>query len=721
MRFRVGAGLALSVLLATAGLGTSVTRVSAAPVISTADTSGQGWYPDEAALSPSVVASASFGSRWSASVSGQVYAPLIRSGSTVIAATENNEVDGLSLSAGAALWTHSLGQPWPTSTISCTDITPTVGVTGRPVLSPDGSTLYAASKTYTGTDTAHPVYKLHALSVATGAELTGWPVTIAGPADNDPSVTFNPLALLQRPALVLLSGVVYVAFGSLCDNPLARGWIAGVSTTTAKLTALFTTEAHTTASKPLGSVWESGAELVSDAPGQLIFATGNGATPPVGSTAPHTLANSVVRLSVGSAGKLAVQDFFAPYNADTLNVNDQDLGSGGPTLLPSIFGTTSHPSVILQGGKAGYLYLLDAAKFGGRGSTQDNVVQKLGQYGRIFSQPAVYPGEGGYVYSLEDGKPLLAFKNTPTTGGMPHLSKVAQSSATFYFTSSSAVVTSNGTTPGSALVWAIHSPTKDGLNSTLVAFKAVPVGNVLTQVFSAPIGTAAKFGRPLVADGNVLVGTRTGTVLDFGSSHSQVTIGDPAAGGWTLNGSAKIVSGATQLTAALTKQAGSAVFPTAVSSRGITANFTSTIGGGTGADGLTLALLDASTSTPTSLGAAGDGEGFGGLPGVAVALDTYKGSTADPSNNFVGVATGYVNTKLTFAATASAIPALRTGTHQWQVSTNAAGALSVSVDGTVVLQSTVPLPPMVYLAFTGGTGGSTDIHTVSNVSATASQ
>lgn len=496
-------------------------------------------------------------------------------------------------------------------------------------------------------------------------------------------------------------------------------------------------------------------------------------------------------------------------------------------MLPSNFGTTRHPNVILQGGKAGYLYLLDDANFGGRGATTDNILGKLGQYGRIFSQPAVYPGEGGYVYSVTQG-PLIAFKNTPTSAGMPHLSKVGQSSALFYFSSSSAVVTSDGTTAGSALVWAIQSPTIAGTNSNLVAFKAVPVGGVLTQVFSAPIGTAAKFGRPLVADNNVLVGTRTGTILDFGASTtpppptplvaspsavnvgsvavgsqgnssftltnpnstavtvtatsgpsapftasgpvvgasipangsvtvpvsfkptsattssstvsyttnagtttvsltgtgtsggSQVTISDPALGGWTLNGSAKIVSSATQLTPALGGQAGDAVHPTAVSSGGMTVNFTSSIGGGTGADGLTLAFLDASTATPSSLGATGDGEGFGGLPGVAVALDTYKGSTADPSNNFVGVTSGYVSSKLTFAATSTAIPALRTGTHQWQVTTDTAGTLTVSVDGTVVLQTTVTLPPTVYLAFTGGTGGVTDIHTISNVSATAS-
>src|ERR1039457_3624619 len=59
---------------------------------------------------------------------------------------------------------------------------------------------------------------------------------------------------------------------------------------------------------------------------------------------------------------------------------------------------------------------------------------------------------------------------------------------------------------------------------------------------------------------------------------------------------------------------------------------------GTGADGLTFALLNAASGAP-GLGASGGGLGFSGNSGVAVALDTYQNSQ-NPSANFVGVATG---------------------------------------------------------------------------------
>ena len=41
---------------------------------------------------------------------------------------------------------------------------------------------------------------------------------------------------------------------------------------------------------------------------------------------------------------------------------------------------------------------------------------------------------------------------------------------------------------------------------------------------------------------------------------------------------------------------------------------------------------------PTALGNNGGGEGFAGINGIAVSLDTWK-NTSDPSGNFVGIAT----------------------------------------------------------------------------------
>src|SRR5258708_1487757 len=95
-----------------------------------------GWASSETtgALTPASAKSTSFGELFSAEVDGQVYAQPIVAGSTVIVATENDEVYGLNDTTGAIKWHVSLGAPWPVQAGHlCTDLTPDIGVTGTPV------------------------------------------------------------------------------------------------------------------------------------------------------------------------------------------------------------------------------------------------------------------------------------------------------------------------------------------------------------------------------------------------------------------------------------------------------------------------------------------------------------------------------------------------------------------------------------------------------------
>src|SRR5204863_1178709 len=131
-------------------------------------------------------------------------------------------------------------------------------------------------------------------------------------------------------------------------------------------------------------------------------------------------------------------------------------------------------------------------------------------------------------------------------------------------------------------------------------------------------------------------------------------------GGWVFNGSAAANGSTVVLTSATANQTGSAVFSNPLPGNGLTASFTAQIGGGNGADGLTFALLDASGSTPQSIGGGGGGLGFAGLRGVAVTLDTYPGP-GDPSSNLVGLATGAADGAPPYAAAATNGPALRPG------------------------------------------------------------
>jgi hypothetical protein len=174
-------------------------------------------------------------------------------------------------------------------------------------------------------------------------------------------------------------------------------------------------------------------------------------------------------------------------------------------------------------------------------------------------------------------------------------------------------------------------------------------------------------------------------------------------------------------TATLTKDgqktgAGTLVNSIAVPPLGLHVTFTAQITGTqtTGADGLTLALLDASTAKNTSIGVVGSGLGVAGLPAVFAALDTYN-NTGIKSHNFAGVGTATTGSNaVTFLKTTTAIPALRTGTHAIDIRVTQASHMVVKIDGKQVLDVAVTLPPKVLVGFTGSVGGITDTHAVIN-------
>ncbi|MGF1425835.1 choice-of-anchor D domain-containing protein [Kitasatospora sp. LaBMicrA B282] len=204
------------------------------------------------------------------------------------------------------------------------------------------------------------------------------------------------------------------------------------------------------------------------------------------------------------------------------------------------------------------------------------------------------------------------------------------------------------------------------------------------------------------------------TVRGAAVSAAGYALAPPGPAAWTLNGSAKLNGTDLVLTPATNNQAGSAFDRTPISGARLHAHFTSQIGGGSGADGTALVLLDAAKAGPTSLGFPGGGLGWSGLPGLAVFLDTWH-NPDNPSNNFVAVATTGVRDTITYAATSTAIPNLRQGTHTVDVTATAGGHLQVAVDGKQVIDTPVTLPPNLLIGFSGGTGGATDVHTVRNV------
>lgn len=210
------------------------------------------------------------------------------------------------------------------------------------------------------------------------------------------------------------------------------------------------------------------------------------------------------------------------------------------------------------------------------------------------------------------------------------------------------------------------------------------------------------------SDGRDPAQTLTLPVTGTGAAPAGGTSVPSPGGGWTVNGSAQLTGTTLQLTPAVKDTSGSAVYYQPLASNGLHAQFTTHIGGGTGADGMTFALLDASKATPSSLGAWGGNLGFGTLPGVAVAVNTYR-------TNSIGIVTGQTAAGLTYAAKTTSVPEFRSGTHVIGV-TVTGSTVAVTVDGKVAVSATVTMPSTVLAAFTGGNGSATDVHAVSGVS-----
>lgn len=488
------------------------------------------WDQGEPGLSPAVVQSSSFGQLFATQLDGQIYAQPLVVGDQVIAVTESNTMYGLDRMSGAVKWSHHYGSPWPASAINCGDLAPNVGATATPVYDPTSNAVYFTTKI--DVDAAHlqPTWAMHAVDPLSGAELPGWPVTISGSPSNDPSATFDAFHEQQRPGLLLMDGVVYAGFGGHCDAAPYRGYVVGVSTTTHSQTSMWTAEVGPGVTG--AGVWQSGGGLVSDGPGRIFFSTGNGISPApgAGTTTQGVLAESVVRLQVNADKSLSTADFFSPTNAPTLDLNDLDISSGAPMALPDGFGSNDHRHLLVMQGKDGRVFLLDRDNLGGSGqgaSGSDAVVSMSGPFQGLWGHPALWGGDGGYVYVVGNGGPLRALKYG-LNNGTPSLTLTGQSQDSFGYTSGSPLVTSDGTTGSSALVWMVSANGPSGTNGALRAYDPVPDGNGQLQLlWSAPIGNATKFSTPTASGGKVYVGTRDGLLYGYGSPAATAVTASP--------------------------------------------------------------------------------------------------------------------------------------------------------------------------------------------------
>lgn len=491
------------------------------------------WDPSEPSLGPATLTSGHFGELFSTSVEGEVYSQPLVYGGDVIVTTEKADAYAINATTGAIVWKRSFGSPFTSSAIHCSDLTPDLGSTSTPVIDPSTGTIYITTRLFTGPKRRlkDSAWYLQAVSAETGEERPGFPVRISGTPYNstDPAIPFNENYQQQRPGLLLLNGVVYMAFASDCDIAPYRGIVVGVNDTSGAITTMWTDESGGGDNEnSRAGIWQSGGGLVSYEPGNILLTSGNGISPsPAPSDEPPpTLSESVVGFKVEPSGEIVPDQFFAPSNAPEMDNNDEDLGSGGPLALPSeYFGTKKIPQLIVQVGKDGRIFLLNAHDLGGyrQGAGGGNaVLQTLGPYRGVWGHLAAYGGQGGWVYEVENagGGFLRALSYGLDGEGEPRLASQATSAETFGYTSGSPLLTSNGTTAGSPVVWVVHLKGENGLSladAQLRAYDGTPEGSSLKLLWTGKIGKAVKFATPTASEGRVYVGTN-GHLIAFGAT-----------------------------------------------------------------------------------------------------------------------------------------------------------------------------------------------------------
>jgi hypothetical protein len=477
------------------------------------DTQRTGVNAKEYAISPATLKAGTFGTLFSCALDAPGFAfaePLYVAGLTMgdgkthnvlFVATESDWVYAYDADSPACqqLWRTRVLQPGETTvpyadTSELNDLVPEIGVTSTPVIDPATKTIYVCAKSKDASSNYH--HRLYALDLVSGTPKLGSPIEITAPY-------FVPLYHLQRPALLLDGGTLYIAFGSHGDYNVYQGWVMAYNTTS-PLTQKFawaSTNPNPISGNNQGSIWQAGNGPAVDASGNLYVETANGAFD--ADTGGRNYGDSVVKLSPTGA----VADYFTPSNQATLDGNDIDLGSGGVVVLPDSLGSTAHPHLALASGKPGILYLLDRDNLGQFHQT-DQSVQEIAVHPNtvdvlagVWGQPAVW---GGSLYITAIGDPLSQYT---IANGVISTTPNTQSANTFAFRGATPVVSSNGSTNG--IVWALDISAYPSGPAVLYAYDATDLSQ---QLYSSPAsgvgaaGNAVKFTVPTVANGRVYVG-----------------------------------------------------------------------------------------------------------------------------------------------------------------------------------------------------------------------
>jgi hypothetical protein len=269
----------------------------------------------------------------------------------------------------------------------------------------------------------------------------------------------------------------------------------------------------------MGGFWMSGAGVAADASGNIFIASGNGAFDPA--SVPVETSESILKLGTTNQN-LTLLDYFTAGDQANLTMKDLDLGSGGVLLLPDQAG--SFPHILVEAGKEGRIYVVNRDQMTTNNShycsgcandseiIEETGISSVGVDGFGMSNAPTYWNNTLYFWGVSD-----VLKSIPITNGLPDFTHITGSTPVINFPGAGVSVSSNGTTAGTGIVWAIDSTRYLGSSNGLgpAVLYAYDATNIPTMLYSSAqnandqAGNAVKFAVPTVANGKVYVGTST--------------------------------------------------------------------------------------------------------------------------------------------------------------------------------------------------------------------
>ena len=367
---------------------------------------------------------------------------------------------------------------------------------------------------------------------------------------------------IQRSALLLLQGVVYVAFAPSDANEMKNGWIFGYTYngTAFSQTVVFSSTPYGSG----GGIWQSGAGLAAevrpDNSSYIYAVTGNGTFDTAGVyPAGPDLGDSLLKINPSN---FTLVDYYIPsdnfnFGTDGMGrcAHDEDFGSGGVLVFPEAFyldqNTSTHPNLVVNADKESKLYVANRDNMGHFNSSGGNNIQTITTPPIVDQAQGYWASPAYWKYTDQSGSHYLLYysatdENTKvapyalnayqllTSGSSGPISaaQVLSTDNLFCPRSPTPSVSSNGAGAGTGIVWAIergnsHSGQNkcDGnpLPAVLHAFDATTLASLYdSRHVTTQIGGFTTFSTPTIFQSRVYIGTQT-EVDVFGLCSSQTS------------------------------------------------------------------------------------------------------------------------------------------------------------------------------------------------------